>query len=341
MQGGAKGPIPSTTPILSITKTGIEFGRPGIMMNKYVGKDGVEIQKYGVVISRNFEGSAFGKRLNAENLTKLSNVLAQMISNVNIEALRDNTPAVIVINEQGETESLSYLEQIKRSTKSNVISANIGTEEEPKWIYTIQPSITFDTKFAGKLKTQKLTTKKAAPKAPPVVPNATKPGAAATPPSTPSSDKKTNPTNWKKGDEIIITVSGRRVSQYKTNIIDINTDGVSFSIQYKDASGNIQIIDGVDETGVFEEPFDADNGIFRNIELAPSAQPVTPTPATVDLVEENAEQLLDYLIANVSPEAIVGIIEGQIQSIEFGTQSAEELQKAGYEQSSRTFSRTQ
>ena len=330
MQGGAKGPIPSTTPILSITKTGIEFGRPGIMMNKYVGKDGVEIQKYGVVISRNFEGSAFGKRLNAENLTKLSNVLAQMISNVNIEALRDNTPAVIVINEQGETESLSYLEQIKRSTKSNVISANIGTEEEPKWIYTIQPSITFDTKFAGKLKTQKLTTKKAAPKAPPVVPNATKPGAAATPPSTPSSDKKTNPTNWKKGDEIIITVSGRRVSQYKTNIIDINTDGVSFSIQYKDASGNIQIIDGVDETGVFEEPFDADNGIFRNIELAPSAQPVTPTPATVDLVEENAEQLLDYLIANVSPEAIVGIIEGQIQSIEFGTQSAEELQKAGY-----------
>lgn len=243
MQGGAKGPIPSTTPILSITKTGIEFGRPGIMMNKYVGKDGVEIQKYGVVISRNFEGSAFGKRLNAENLTKLSNVLAQMISNVNIEALRDNTPAVIVINEQGETESLSYLEQIKRSTKSNVISANIGTEEEPKWIYTIQPSITFDTKFAGKLKTQKLTTKKAAPKAapkaPPVVPNATKPSTTATPPS-------------------------------------------------------------------------------------------SPTAATVDLVEENAEQLLDYLIANVSPEAIVGIIEGQIQSIEFGTQSAEELEKAGY-----------
>ena len=59
--------------------------------------------------------------------------------------------------------------------------------------------------------------------------------------------------------------------------------------------------------------------------LAPIA-----TSTAVDLVEENAEQLLDYLIANVSPEAIVSIIEGQIQSIEFGTQSAEELEKAGY-----------
>ena len=380
MQGGAKGPIPSTTPILSITKTGIEFGRPGIMMNKYVGKDGVEIQKYGVVISRNFEGSAFGKRLNAENLTKLSNVLAQMISNVNIEALRDNTPAVIVINEQGETESLSYLEQIKRSTKSNVISANIGTEEEPKWIYTIQPSITFDTKFAGKLKTQKLTTKKATPKAPPVVPNATKPGAAVAPTST-----NPTPTAAKTDAEVELfseTDSKGRTFTYFSTTKEKNGSiktTFTFNRSDKDASQRATAISGIpvekalgtkytiDEeyipkgftpVGVSEIRIDKGGAgatvTFKNgpttfqaevklnsnttydAELAALEQSTTPTPpptaapTAVDLVEENAEQLLDYLIANVSPEAIVGIIEGQIQSIEFGTQSAEELEKAGY-----------
>ena len=172
MQGGTNSALPSTTPLLSITKTGIEFGRPGIMMNKYVQQDGSEVQRYGVVISRNFEGSNFGKRLNAENLTKLTNVLAQMVSNVRIEALQENTPAVIVLNREGETETLSYLDQIKRSTKSNVISANIGTEDKPKWVYTIQPTILFDTKFAGKLQTQKLNANQL-PKPAPVASTAT------------------------------------------------------------------------------------------------------------------------------------------------------------------------
>lgn len=324
MQGGAKGPIPSTTPLLSISKTGIEFGRPGIMMNKYVGKDGVEIQRYGVVISKNFEGSEFGKKQNALNLTKLSAVLAQMISNVNIEALRDNTPAVIVINEQGETESLSYLEQIKRSTKSNVISANIGTEEEPKWIYTIQPSITFDTKFAGKLKTQKLTTKKtapkAAPKAPPVVPNATKPG---TTPSA-SSDIEAKKADIERRRQKNLEDTGDTFDYVSK---EPRTDG-KFNAFYTTTKESA-IFDSYQEAVAWiNSKYDA--------ELAALGQPTTPTPpptatpTAADLVEENAEQLLDYLIANVSPEAIVGIIEGQIQSIEFGTQSAEELQKAGY-----------
>jgi hypothetical protein len=179
MKGGANSPLPSTTPLFSITKTGIEFGRPGIMMNKFVQQDGTEVQRYGVVISKNFEGTNFGKRLNAENLTKLTNVLAQMVSNVNIEALQENTLAVLVLNEKGETETLSYLEQIKRSTKSNVISANIGTEEKPKWVYTIQPTILFDTKFAGKLQTQKLNASQL-PKAAPVAPTAAPPIAPPT-----------------------------------------------------------------------------------------------------------------------------------------------------------------
>jgi hypothetical protein len=188
MKGGPNSTLPSTTPLLSITKTGIEFGRPTVIMNKYVQQDGTEVQRHGVVISRNFEGSNFGKRQNAANLQKLTQVLALMVSNVRIEALQENIPAVIVLNKEGETETRSYLDQIKSSTKSNVISANIGTEDAPKWVYTIQPTILFNTKFAGKLQTQKLAANQL-PKPAPVAPTATPPSAPpASQPAAPSAD---------------------------------------------------------------------------------------------------------------------------------------------------------
>ena len=188
MKGGTNGVLKSTTPLLSITKTGIEFGIPGTILNKYVQQDGTEVQRFGVVISRNFEGSNFGKRQNASNLTQLRHVLAKMVSNVRIEALQENIPAVIVLNKEGETETRSYLDQIKSSTKSNVISANIGTEDAPKWVYTIQPTILFDTKFAGKLQTQKLAANQL-PKPAPVAPTATPPSAPpASQPTAPSAD---------------------------------------------------------------------------------------------------------------------------------------------------------
>ena len=242
MQGGANSALPSTTPLLSITKTGIEFGRPGIMMNKYVQQDGTEVQRYGVVISRNFEGSNFGKKLNAQNLTKLTNVLAQMVSNVRIEALQENIPAVIVLNKEGETETLSYLDQIKRSTKSNVISANIGTEDAPKWVYTIQPTILFDTKFAGKLKTQKLSAKQL-PKPAPVASTATPPSAPpASQPAAPSTDIEAKITKVISSETV---EKGNRKGQTRIvtqTISKTETDGTPITItEYEAKVGDTTI----------------------------------------------------------------------------------------------------
>lgn len=101
-------------------------------------------------------------------------------------------------------------------------------------------------------------------------------------PTQPSSTQATNIANWKKGDEIIITVSGQKVSTYKTKILDIITDGVFYSISYKDPSGNVKTIDNIDKDGVYEEPFDAENGIFREVQLVTPTQPVaTPAAPTV------------------------------------------------------------
>jgi hypothetical protein len=132
-----------------------------------------------------------------------------------------------------------------------------------------------------------------------------------------TSDKKTNPVNWKKGDEIIITVSGRKVSEYKTKIIDINTDGTSFSIQYKDVSGNIKTIDNIDETGVFEEPFDTDNGIFRSVELA--ALEEAPTTAIEETVEVKLADLptktIEAEVVEETPTTPVSDIDTKIANI--------------------------
>lgn len=169
MQGGSKSTLKSNTPIITVNPNGLEFGLPGVMLNKYTDINGVEQQRYGAVISRNFESTAIGKKLNQENLTRLENILQKALSNVRIEALMQNTPAVVVLDNQGQTRSDNYLDHIKASTSSNVISANIGTEENPKWIYTIQPTILFETKFAGNLANKVATTAK---KVPTSIPNA-------------------------------------------------------------------------------------------------------------------------------------------------------------------------
>lgn len=134
--------------------------------------------------------------------------------------------------------------------------------------------------------------------------------ASTQPQPQPSSIQATNIANWKKGDEIIITVSGQKVSEYKTKILDITTDGLSYSIKYKDPSNNIKTIDNIDENGVYEEPFDTQNGIYREVQLAiptqPSAAPVSDKKATIERRREDfpdsqvntrtpvTQKLLDY-----------------------------------------------
>ena len=159
LQGGQKGKLTSTTPLLSIIPAGdsaeIQFGKPGVAMGSY--KDAVtgkKVTKYTASISRNFKTPA-GIESNKQNMAKLRGVLEASLSNVLVENLALNKNAAVIISNTGEMKPMTYMEYVKGSHTSNVISANIGTEEKPEWVYTIQPTILFDTKFAGIDSTQK------------------------------------------------------------------------------------------------------------------------------------------------------------------------------------------
>jgi hypothetical protein len=153
LQGGQKSKLKSNTPIISIIPAGqateIQFGRPGVAMGSYTdAATNQPVTKYSVSISRNFEG-AKGARSNAAGMDKLRGVLEASLSNVVVENLALNKNAAIIISADGEMLPITYLQHVKDSHVTNVLSTNIGTEEKPEWVYTIQPTVLFDTKFAG------------------------------------------------------------------------------------------------------------------------------------------------------------------------------------------------
>jgi hypothetical protein len=150
LQGGR---LESNTPLISIIPAGqateIQFGRPIVAMGSYVDKaTNQQVTKYTVSISRNFEGVK-GTRSNAAGMDKLRGVLEASLSNVLVENLALNKNAAIIISAEGEMMPVTYLQHVKDSHVTNVLSTNIGTEEKPEWVYTIQPTVLFDTKFAG------------------------------------------------------------------------------------------------------------------------------------------------------------------------------------------------
>ena len=153
LQGGQKSRLESNTPIISIIPAGqateIQFGRCGVGMGSY--RDPAtneQVTKHSVSISRNFEGVK-GPRSNAAGMDKLRGVLKASLSNVVVENLALNKNAAIIMSADGEMLPVTYLQHVKDSHVTNVLSANIGTEEKPEWVYTIQPTVLFDTKFAG------------------------------------------------------------------------------------------------------------------------------------------------------------------------------------------------
>lgn len=164
VQGGQKSTLSSSTPLISIIPAGqateIQFGRPGVAMGSYTDPTTQrKVTKYTASISRNFEG-AQGARSNTAGMDKLRGVLEASLSNVLVDNLALNKNAAIIINAEGEMEPMTYMQYVKESHTSNVISANIGTEENPEWVYTIQPTVLFDTKFAGIDSTKKQRTAK-------------------------------------------------------------------------------------------------------------------------------------------------------------------------------------
>lgn len=120
--------------LITVTANSIEFGRPGVNHGQ-----GTKVG----TLTKNW------KKSRKEGLQSLSNVLDFMLSNTNLEMLQTPTSRAILINESDEVTNSTYTDFIKTAYETNFISANIGTEESPKWVYTIQPTILFDTTFAG------------------------------------------------------------------------------------------------------------------------------------------------------------------------------------------------
>lgn len=144
IQGGQGGALKSNMPLIAFTGNSIMFGKPGINMgivkNTKAGK-----------ISKNFDS-----RLSLKKLRDTILGSGKVLSSVSIKDLQLNKDTALILNKEGDTQTVKYLDHVKASTETNTLSINIGTEQNPKWVYTIQPTVLFDTSFAGIDSTQKL-----------------------------------------------------------------------------------------------------------------------------------------------------------------------------------------
>jgi ADP-ribose pyrophosphatase YjhB (NUDIX family) len=173
-QGGTLSTLKSERPLIAVTATGIEFGRPGVKAGNHT--DGTPY--YSHQISKNFERTQKGQEENRRKLRdKLLPILSNglILSNANKDRLERGKNCTIILSAEGESRTIPYSEQVKESHQTNVLSINIGTDAQPKWVYTIQPTITFDTSFAGDMPKQTAVRQK-----PPIVtptprPNTTSP----------------------------------------------------------------------------------------------------------------------------------------------------------------------
>jgi hypothetical protein len=137
IQAGQGGALKSNMPLVAFTGNSIMFGKPGVNM-------GVKANKKAGVISRNFDS-----RLGVQKLKTVILNSGKVLSSVSISDLQLNKNTALILNKEGDTQTVNYKDHVKASTETNTLSVNIGTEQEPKWVYTIQPTVLFDTSFAG------------------------------------------------------------------------------------------------------------------------------------------------------------------------------------------------
>lgn len=84
-------------------------------------------------------------------LRELGAHLQDMYTNVNISLLNTSTGLPIMTSKTTVKDRIggkNYNDYIKDNLLTNLLSANVGTEENPNYVYTIQPIITIDDSFA-------------------------------------------------------------------------------------------------------------------------------------------------------------------------------------------------
>jgi hypothetical protein len=149
--GGTKSTLKSSMPLITVTPTGVQFGRPGVQAANYMDANNNKVVQFALNISQNFNKTTAGAARNAVHLEKLRTVLesGKVLANANKNTLAKDGNSVIVLNPEGDTKTDTYREFVKENYESNILSVNVGTEKNPKWAYTIQPTILFDTAFAN------------------------------------------------------------------------------------------------------------------------------------------------------------------------------------------------
>tara|TARA_R110000765_G_scaffold14846_3_gene43005 strand:- start:381 stop:11963 length:11583 start_codon:yes stop_codon:yes gene_type:complete len=80
--------------------------------------------------------------LYSDKPNSLSRLLDEMYLQPNKKNLQDKNT---ILTANNDTSFKNYKEMVKATSKSDIKSANIGTEAEPNWVYTLQPVIEFDT----------------------------------------------------------------------------------------------------------------------------------------------------------------------------------------------------
>lgn len=91
-------------------------------------------------------------------ISKLTSHLENMYLHINHSLLTKNNVKMHIINEDGTLSDInnngSYKDFVRNNTETKYLSHNIGTEENPNYVYTIQPVIEYDTSFVDDANTR-------------------------------------------------------------------------------------------------------------------------------------------------------------------------------------------
>ena len=134
--------------LLAITGNTIEFGRPKVAIAPNIAD---KKQAKAGIISKNFN-----KENNKAKVDALRAYLKKMLSNVDRSAIILNGDIALIATD-GTVTNQKYTDFVKSTHTTNILSINIGTEDNPKWAYTIQPTILFSDDFVSAETKQKLT----------------------------------------------------------------------------------------------------------------------------------------------------------------------------------------
>ena len=122
--------------IIAVTGNNIQFGKPGVNIGGAT---------KAITLSQNFKSNANGLLQLKDFLFDSKKQISSLKTNASKQHLKADKP-VVLLNDDNTTNTISsYSEFVKTQFQTNIFSANIGTDENPDWIYTIQPAIHFST----------------------------------------------------------------------------------------------------------------------------------------------------------------------------------------------------